>query len=82
MSCDEGSPEPPVFKVFNRWLLLEAVSRGDPRALDGLLQYLQSSGKRLTDEEFKGAFWEWISLWPLSHRSLITENCHRIVLDK
>ncbi|XP_068077311.1 transient receptor potential cation channel subfamily V member 4 isoform X3 [Danio rerio] len=53
MSCDEGSPEPPVLKVFNRWMLFEAVSRADPRALDGLLQYLQSHEKRLTDEEFK-----------------------------
>uniref|UniRef100_A0A672PMW5 Ion transport domain-containing protein n=1 Tax=Sinocyclocheilus grahami TaxID=75366 RepID=A0A672PMW5_SINGR len=48
-----GSPEPPVLKVFNRWLLFEAVSRADRRALDGLLQYLQSNEKRLTDEEFK-----------------------------
>uniref|UniRef100_A0A8C0Y301 Transient receptor potential cation channel, subfamily V, member 4 n=1 Tax=Cyprinus carpio carpio TaxID=630221 RepID=A0A8C0Y301_CYPCA len=53
MSCDEGSPEPPVLKVFNRWLLFEAVSRADRRALDGLLQYLQSHEKRLIDEEFK-----------------------------
>uniref|UniRef100_A0A8C1QZL6 Transient receptor potential cation channel subfamily V member 4-like n=1 Tax=Cyprinus carpio TaxID=7962 RepID=A0A8C1QZL6_CYPCA len=53
MSCDEGSPDPPVLKVFNRWLLFEAVSRADKRALDGLLQYLQSNEKRLTDEEFK-----------------------------
>uniref|UniRef100_A0A671Q6W2 Transient receptor potential cation channel subfamily V member 4-like n=1 Tax=Sinocyclocheilus anshuiensis TaxID=1608454 RepID=A0A671Q6W2_9TELE len=44
---------PPVLKVFNRWLLFEAVSRADRRALDGLLQYLQSNEKRLTDEEFK-----------------------------
>uniref|UniRef100_A0A671SF09 Transient receptor potential cation channel subfamily V member 4-like n=1 Tax=Sinocyclocheilus anshuiensis TaxID=1608454 RepID=A0A671SF09_9TELE len=53
MSCDEGSPEPPVLKVFNRWLLFEAVSRADRGALDGLLQYLQSHEKRLIDEEFK-----------------------------
>uniref|UniRef100_A0A8C2G8E1 Transient receptor potential cation channel, subfamily V, member 4 n=1 Tax=Cyprinus carpio TaxID=7962 RepID=A0A8C2G8E1_CYPCA len=53
MSCDEGSPEPPVLKVFNRWLLFEAVSRADRRALDGLLQYLLSHEKRLIDEEFK-----------------------------
>lgn len=62
MSCDEGSPEPPVLKVFNRWLLFEAVSRADKRALDGLLQYLQSHEKRLIDEEFKGAFWDWFRL--------------------
>uniref|UniRef100_A0A671Q4C3 Transient receptor potential cation channel subfamily V member 4-like n=1 Tax=Sinocyclocheilus anshuiensis TaxID=1608454 RepID=A0A671Q4C3_9TELE len=48
-----GPKKPPVLKVFNRWLLFEAVSRADRRALDGLLQYLQSNEKRLTDEEFK-----------------------------
>ncbi|TRY88943.1 hypothetical protein DNTS_008512 [Danionella cerebrum] len=53
VSCDEGSPEPLVLKVFNRWQLFEAVSRADPRALDGLLQFLQTQDKRLTDEEFK-----------------------------
>lgn len=55
-SIDEGpgSDPPKVLKVFNRSLLFEAVSRADPGALEGLLDYLQSQGKRLTDEEFRG----------------------------
>ncbi|XP_049326215.1 transient receptor potential cation channel subfamily V member 4 [Astyanax mexicanus] len=54
MSCDESSADPPkVLKVFNRFLLFDAVSRADPEALDGLLQYLQAQEKRLIDEEFK-----------------------------
>uniref|UniRef100_A0A8B9KGQ9 Transient receptor potential cation channel, subfamily V, member 4 n=1 Tax=Astyanax mexicanus TaxID=7994 RepID=A0A8B9KGQ9_ASTMX len=54
MSCDESSADPPkVLKVFNRFLLFDAVSQADPKALDGLLQYLQAQEKRLTDEEFK-----------------------------
>ncbi|XP_072520605.1 transient receptor potential cation channel subfamily V member 4 [Salminus brasiliensis] len=54
MSCDEGSADPPkVLKEFNRYVLFDAVSRADPDALDGLLQYLQAQDKRLTDEEFK-----------------------------
>ncbi|XP_030646877.1 transient receptor potential cation channel subfamily V member 4 [Chanos chanos] len=55
VSCDEGmNPDPPkVLKVFNRTLLFDAVSRADPGALEGLLQYLQANEKRLTDEEFK-----------------------------
>ncbi|KAM8885944.1 transient receptor potential cation channel subfamily V member 4 isoform 2-T3 [Spinachia spinachia] len=54
-SCDDGqSSEPPkVVKIFNRSLLFDAVSRADPEALEGLLEYLQSHDKRLTDEEFK-----------------------------
>uniref|UniRef100_A0A3P8RC70 Ion transport domain-containing protein n=1 Tax=Astatotilapia calliptera TaxID=8154 RepID=A0A3P8RC70_ASTCA len=54
-SCDESqSSDPPkVVKVFNRWLLFDCVSRGDPAELEGLLQYLQSNNKRLTDEEFR-----------------------------
>lgn len=57
-SCDEGSADPPeVLKVFNRSVLFDAVSRADPGALDGLLQFLQAQNKRLTDEEFKGDFW-------------------------
>ncbi|XP_039875005.1 transient receptor potential cation channel subfamily V member 4 [Simochromis diagramma] len=54
-SCDESqSSDPPkVVKVFNRWLLFDCVSRGDPAELQGLLEYLQSNNKRLTDEEFR-----------------------------
>uniref|UniRef100_A0A8D3ARQ6 Transient receptor potential cation channel, subfamily V, member 4 n=1 Tax=Scophthalmus maximus TaxID=52904 RepID=A0A8D3ARQ6_SCOMX len=40
-------------KTFNRSLLFDCVSRGDPGALGGLLEYLQSHNKRLTDEEFR-----------------------------
>lgn len=55
-SCDEGpAADPPkVLKVFNRSLLFEGVSRADTEALQGLLEYLQSCEKRLTDEEFRG----------------------------
>lgn len=55
-SCDDGqSSDPPkVVKTFNRSLLFDCVSRGDPGALEGLLEYLQSQEKRLTDEEFRG----------------------------
>lgn len=54
-SCDETSSDPPkVLKVFNRVLLFDAVSRADPDALDGLLEFLQSQDKRLTDEDFRG----------------------------
>ncbi|CAK6966581.1 transient receptor potential cation channel subfamily V member 4 [Scomber scombrus] len=55
ISSDNGpSPDPPkVMKIFNRSLLFDCVSRGDPEALEGLLEYLQSHEKRLTDEEFK-----------------------------
>ncbi|XP_034397335.1 transient receptor potential cation channel subfamily V member 4 [Cyclopterus lumpus] len=54
-SCDDGqSSDPPkVMKIFNRALLFDCVSRADPEALEGLLEYLQSHEKRLTDEEFK-----------------------------
>uniref|UniRef100_A0A669BHF7 Transient receptor potential cation channel, subfamily V, member 4 n=1 Tax=Oreochromis niloticus TaxID=8128 RepID=A0A669BHF7_ORENI len=54
-SCDESqSSDPPkVVKVFNRSLLFDCVSRGDPGELEGLLEYLQSNNKRLTDEEFR-----------------------------
>uniref|UniRef100_A0A8D3CJJ9 Transient receptor potential cation channel, subfamily V, member 4 n=1 Tax=Scophthalmus maximus TaxID=52904 RepID=A0A8D3CJJ9_SCOMX len=45
---------PKVMKTFNRSLLFDCVSRGDPGALGGLLEYLQSHNKRLTDEEFRG----------------------------
>lgn len=45
---------PKVLKVFNRMLLFDGVSRADPEALSGLLEYLQGHEKRLTDEEFKG----------------------------
>lgn len=55
-SCDEGpsSDTPRVMKIFNRSLLFDCVSRADDEALEGLLEYLQSHEKRLTDEEFRG----------------------------
>ena len=58
-SCNEsldppGLDPPKVLKVFNRVLLFDGVSRADPEALSGLLEYLQGHEKRLTDEEFKG----------------------------
>ena len=55
-SCDEGpvSDPPKVLKEFNRCLLFEGVSRAEPGALEGLLEYLQFHEKRLTDEEFRG----------------------------
>ncbi|XP_062873854.1 transient receptor potential cation channel subfamily V member 4 [Trichomycterus rosablanca] len=49
-SCDEG---PRVQKVFNRAMLFDAVSHANTDALDGLLEFLQSHNKRLTDEEFR-----------------------------
>uniref|UniRef100_A0A8C7KCY8 Transient receptor potential cation channel, subfamily V, member 4 n=1 Tax=Oncorhynchus kisutch TaxID=8019 RepID=A0A8C7KCY8_ONCKI len=48
-----GLDPPKVLKVFNRVLLFDGVSRADPEALSGLLEYLQGHEKRLTDEEFK-----------------------------
>lgn len=55
-STEDGlAADPPkVLKVFNRPLLFDSVSRGDAEALEGLLEYLQSHDKRLTDEEFRG----------------------------
>ncbi|KAI5615260.1 transient receptor potential cation channel subfamily V member 4 isoform X1, partial [Silurus asotus] len=54
VSCDDTGSDPPrVLKVFNRTQLFDAVSRADPSALDGLLEFLQSHNKRLTDEEFR-----------------------------
>ncbi|RVE68162.1 hypothetical protein OJAV_G00089710 [Oryzias javanicus] len=48
------NPDPPkVMKIFNRFLLFDCVSRGDPEDLEGLLEYLQVHEKRLTDEEFR-----------------------------
>ncbi|XP_058850358.1 transient receptor potential cation channel subfamily V member 4-like isoform X2 [Acipenser ruthenus] len=44
---------PPVLKVFTRLLLFDAVSRGDPSDLQGLLPFLLVHKKRLTDEEFR-----------------------------
>ncbi|XP_015249853.1 PREDICTED: transient receptor potential cation channel subfamily V member 4 [Cyprinodon variegatus] len=54
-SCDDSqSTDPPkVLKIFTRFTLFDCVSRGDPEALEGLLEYLQSQEKRLTDEEFR-----------------------------
>lgn len=45
---------PPVLKVFNRPILFDIVSRGSPAGLDGLLSFLLTHKKRLTDEEFRG----------------------------
>uniref|UniRef100_A0AAX7VBU1 Ion transport domain-containing protein n=1 Tax=Astatotilapia calliptera TaxID=8154 RepID=A0AAX7VBU1_ASTCA len=53
LKANRDSDPPKVVKVFNRWLLFDCVSRGDPAELEGLLQYLQSNNKRLTDEEFR-----------------------------
>ncbi|KAM6422933.1 transient receptor potential cation channel subfamily V member 4 isoform 3-T6 [Liasis olivaceus] len=44
---------PPILKVFNRPILFDIVSRGCPAGLDGLLPFLLSHKKRLTDEEFR-----------------------------
>lgn len=54
-SCDDGqsADQPKVLKIFTRFTLFDCVSRGDPEALAGLLEYLQSQEKRLTDEEFR-----------------------------
>ncbi|NXE80793.1 TRPV4 protein, partial [Cochlearius cochlearius] len=40
-------------KVFNRPILFDIVSRGSPAGLDGLLSFLLTHKKRLTDEEFR-----------------------------
>ncbi|XP_007559234.1 transient receptor potential cation channel subfamily V member 4 isoform X2 [Poecilia formosa] len=55
MSFDESqsTEQPKVLKTFTRFTLFDCVSRGDPEALEGLLEYLQSQEKRLTDEEFR-----------------------------
>ncbi|XP_026199267.1 transient receptor potential cation channel subfamily V member 4 [Anabas testudineus] len=52
-SDSPGSDPPKVMKTFNRTVLFDCVSRADPEALEGLLDYLQSNEKRLTDEEFR-----------------------------
>ncbi|KAM5239136.1 transient receptor potential cation channel subfamily V member 4 isoform 4-T4 [Ctenodactylus gundi] len=44
---------PPVLKVFNRPILFDIVSRGSTADLDGLLPFLLTHKKRLTDEEFR-----------------------------
>ncbi|KAG7274702.1 hypothetical protein CRUP_021143 [Coryphaenoides rupestris] len=56
VSCDEdaGADPPKVLKIFNRSLLFDCVSHADPEALEGLLEYLQTQQKTLTDEELKG----------------------------
>lgn len=56
MSCDDGqsTDQRKVLKIFHRSLLFDCVSRADAQALEGLLEYLQSHEKRLTDEEFRG----------------------------
>lgn len=45
---------PPILKVFNRPILFDIVSRGSTADLDGLLPFLLTQKKRLTDEEFRG----------------------------
>ncbi|XP_027779103.1 transient receptor potential cation channel subfamily V member 4 isoform X5 [Marmota flaviventris] len=44
---------PPILKVFNRPILFDIVSRGSTADLDGLLPFLLTHKKRLTDEEFR-----------------------------
>ncbi|KAM8917878.1 transient receptor potential cation channel subfamily V member 4 isoform 3-T3 [Lycaon pictus] len=44
---------PPILKVFNRPILFDIVSRGSTTDLDGLLPFLLTHKKRLTDEEFR-----------------------------
>ncbi|XP_059974639.1 transient receptor potential cation channel subfamily V member 4 isoform X4 [Mesoplodon densirostris] len=44
---------PPILKVFNRPILFDVVSRGSTADLDGLLPFLLTHKKRLTDEEFR-----------------------------
>ncbi|XP_027720215.1 transient receptor potential cation channel subfamily V member 4 isoform X1 [Vombatus ursinus] len=44
---------PPILKVFNRPILFDIVSRGSTADLDGLLSFLLTQKKRLTDEEFR-----------------------------
>ncbi|XP_022372986.1 transient receptor potential cation channel subfamily V member 4 isoform X4 [Enhydra lutris kenyoni] len=44
---------PPILKVFNRPILFDIVSRGSTSDLDGLLPFLLTHKKRLTDEEFR-----------------------------
>ncbi|KAM9101864.1 transient receptor potential cation channel subfamily V member 4 [Sarcophilus harrisii] len=44
---------PPILKVFNRPILFDIVSRGSTADLDGLLSFLLTHKKRLTDEEFR-----------------------------
>ena len=43
-----------MLKVFNRPILFDIVSRGSTADLDGLLPFLLTHKKRLTDEEFRG----------------------------
>ncbi|KAJ1185954.1 hypothetical protein NDU88_002740 [Pleurodeles waltl] len=40
-------------KVFSREMIYKAVVKGDPEELDGLLEYLQTSVKKLSDTEFR-----------------------------
>uniref|UniRef100_A0A2I2Y568 Transient receptor potential cation channel subfamily V member 4 n=1 Tax=Gorilla gorilla gorilla TaxID=9595 RepID=A0A2I2Y568_GORGO len=48
------APQPaPILKVFNRPILFDIVSRGSTADLDGLLPFLLTHKKRLTDEEFR-----------------------------
>lgn len=50
---------PPILKVFNRPILFDIVSRGSTADLDGLLSFLLTHKKRLTDEEFRGELPWW-----------------------
>ncbi|MFT7805151.1 transient receptor potential cation channel subfamily V member 4 isoform X1 [Arapaima gigas] len=54
-SFDKGPAQeaPKVLKVFSRSVLFEAVTQADPGSLEGLVEYLRTHEKRLTDEEFK-----------------------------
>lgn len=55
---------PPVLKVFNRPILFDIVSRGSPDGLEGLLSFLLTHKKRLTDEEFRGERLRWAAPRP------------------
>ncbi|XP_072456260.1 transient receptor potential cation channel subfamily V member 4 isoform X2 [Notamacropus eugenii] len=53
-SAKAPAPDPPpILKVFNRPILFDIVSRGSTADLDGLLSFLLTQKKRLTDEEFR-----------------------------
>lgn len=66
---------PPVLKVFNRPILFDIVSRGSPAGLDGLLSFLLTHKKRLTDEEFRGEHLRVLGVPPAVPVSLWGQRC-------